>query len=42
MNAKTIVEILKKYECELSDGYEYYTVNVDQTLTKIADEILNP
>jgi len=35
-----IIEILFKYEHKLSDGYEYYSTNVYETLLIIAKSIL--
>ena len=35
-----IIGILKEHEDELSDGYGYYSSNVNETLGKIAEEIL--
>ena len=35
-----IIKILKEHEDDLSDGYGYYSSDVNETLGKIADEIL--
>ena len=40
IHIKKIVEILKSYEEALSDGYEYHSKPVDETLEGIAKKIM--
>ncbi len=35
-----IIAIINKYEKDLSDGFDFYTGDVEKLLERIADEIL--